>query len=143
MRGDEGDLGIGARGDPNELEILAGESGRGEAQRDCTGDLASGPEMKLPDMKGGEGAEMAVMTGGELEGTGLVMIGADTQDVRVFWSWEDEVPVLLELAASECCFASRSQSSQSSFSFSSSFFFQLKPRPKEVTPQLFPTLAAR
>ena len=94
MRGEDGDRGSGGLGEPNELDILAGDNGLGEAQRDWTGDLASGPEVKLPETNGGEGAEMAVMTGGELEGIGLVIMGADTHDVRVFWSWEEEVPEL-------------------------------------------------
>lgn len=52
------------------------------------------------------------------------------------WSWLLEEPVSItgclgSLSRSECC------------SLSSSCRFQLKPRPNEVTPQLFPTLAAR
>lgn len=139
--GDDGDLMRGDRVDPSELETLTGDSGRGDVHRDCTGDRERGPEMKLPETNGGEGGASAVMTGGEPIPAVLDTLGADTQDVRVFCSWLG-APELVPWV-STCGLGSRSHSSHSSFSFSSSCFFQLKPRPMEVTPQLLPTLAAR
>ena len=140
-RGDDGDLTSGDRDDAKEPETPAGDKGRGEEHRDCTGDRESGPEMKLPDAKGGEGVAREVIIGGEAATDALGTEGAETQAARVFESWLEEPE--LDPCASTCSLESRSQSSTSSFSFSSSCFFQLKPLPKEVTPQLLPTLAAR
>lgn len=138
-RGEEGEDVIGERKKLREEEEPIGERSFGEEHRDCTGERERGPGAKLPEAAGCTKGITAATGDGALDGP-RETLGEEAHAERVFASRLCWGPVVVSWAFDNCV---STCSTGGSGSASLSCDFQLKPRPKEVTPQLFPTLAAR